>query len=222
VSSRTATPGPFERHLREALELNRRRAPLYADLTGGQSLPVSRGLIRTERFLLPVARWFDRRAEPYHLAGIPLLEEAFVSMDRTPEYLPYRQPSSTRPLLRPHGGRIARQVRRGYRRKGFPGAAATLEHHLGLLAAEPSYHCMLRHLLESALRIALLAPEHDRLARERGLRSPLWISSLLLRLHLWGCGSSVRLDARAAPLQARGIAMIGQDVPPVDRRHSTS
>ncbi|MBA4158227.1 MAG: hypothetical protein H0X65_12220 [Gemmatimonadetes bacterium] len=218
MSRRLRTPGAFERHLLEAVELNRHRAPLYAQLTNGQSRAISRSLIRYERLLIPVARWFDRRAEPYHRAGVPLLEEAFVSMERTPEWLPYREPSSYRPRLRPRGGRIAREVRRAFRQRGFPGAAAALERHLGLLATEPSYHCMLRHLLESTLRITVLAPEHDRLARELGLRSPLGISSRLLRLHLCGCGSSVRLDARAAPLQARGIALIGQDVPPVPAR----
>jgi hypothetical protein len=207
--------GAFERHLREAIALNRQRAPRYAALTDGASLPISRALVRHERMLLPVARWFDRRAAPYHRAGVPLLEEAFVSMDATPAWLPFRAPDPAVPRLRPDGGRVAREVRHALHRAGFAGAAAALERQLAALAPEPSYHAMLRHLLESALRIALLAPRHDVRAREAGLSSPLHISGWLLRLHLWGCGASARLDRRAAPLQARGIAILAQDVPPI-------
>nr|MBA2571563.1 hypothetical protein [Gemmatimonadota bacterium] len=72
--------GAFETHLREAIALNRERLPLYAQLTDGASLPISRRLIRAELLALPLARYFDRRAQPYERAGIPLLSEAFVSM----------------------------------------------------------------------------------------------------------------------------------------------
>src|SRR5215207_3680309 len=78
--------GPFEHHLREAIALNRERAPRYAALSDGASRPISRGLIAAEYLLLPVARWFDRRAASYHRAGIPLLEDLFVPMALTPAF----------------------------------------------------------------------------------------------------------------------------------------
>jgi hypothetical protein len=213
----TARPavGPFELHLREAIELNLARAPLYAELTQGASRPISRSLILYERLLLPVARWYDRRAWRYHAAGVPLLDELFVPMDRTPEWLGYRPPVPAWPALRPAGWTIGRQISDRFRRDGFAGAAAEIERQLEALDAEPSYHGMLRHLLESTLRIASLAPLHDRLARERGLPSPLHISTQLFRLHVWGCVSATRMDRRAVPLQARGVAIIVQDVPPI-------
>ena len=52
----------FERHLREAIALNRERAPKYAAISGGATRPISRALISAELALLPVARWFDAAA----------------------------------------------------------------------------------------------------------------------------------------------------------------
>ncbi|CAN5700786.1 hypothetical protein BH23GEM6_BH23GEM6_18770 [soil metagenome] len=208
-------PGPFELHLVEAIELNRSRAPRYADLTNGASWPISRALMLSERLLLPVARWFDRRAEPYHAAGVPLLEDAFVSMAETPEFLDYRAPIPPQPRLRPDSRRIARASSGAWRADGLPGLCALLEGELKVLSGEPSYHCMLRHLLESTLRLAMLAPLHARQSIDTGMRSSVGISRQMVRLHLWGLRSAIRMDRRAMPLQQRGIAIIAQDVPPI-------
>jgi hypothetical protein len=206
-------PGPFELHLREAIELNLERAPLYAALSAGASRPISRTLIRYERLLIPVARWFDRRAEPYHRAGVPLLHEAFVSMEEAPSFQEPGDPLPPPPRLRPIAREVVRRARTGLDEQGFTGAATALQHELETLAVEPVYHGMLRHMLESALRVASLAPRHERLARERGLSSPRRISERLLRLHLLGLGAAIRIDRRAEPLQRQGIGIVVRDVP---------
>jgi hypothetical protein len=208
-------PGPFELHLREALELNRKRAPLYAALTGGESQPISRSLIRMEWMLIPVARWYDRRARPYHEGGVPLLEDVFVSMSETPDFAEFREPQPRQPAIRLDGPAIGRGVRRAFVELGFAGAAARLEEELRCLEEEPSFHCMTRHLLESTLRISLLAPLHARAATARGLPSPIALFRQLIRIHLWGIPSAVRLDRRAAPIQQRGVPILCQDVPPI-------
>jgi len=78
-------PGVFEGHLREAIALNRARAPVYARLSQGRSRVVSEALILAERATLPLARWYDTRARPYHDAGVPLMPSMFVSMEGLPE-----------------------------------------------------------------------------------------------------------------------------------------
>lgn len=92
--------GVFERHLRDAVRLNRDRAPRYAELSDGRSRSVSRQLIATEILLLPLARWFDRRVRVYHRAGVPVIAALFVSMDTTPPFADE--------LANPPGGRAAR------------------------------------------------------------------------------------------------------------------
>lgn len=126
---------------------------------------------------------------------------------------PVPRGASARPAPRPAA--IGRRVSAAYRRRSFPAAADAIEAELAALAAYPEEYALLRHLLESARRVAELAPVHAALAVEHGLRSPEWLSSILLRLHLWGLVLAAVLDRRARPLQARGIAILAQDLPPI-------
>jgi hypothetical protein len=206
--------GPFERHLREAIALNRDRAPRYAALSRGESRAISNALIGAEVGLLPLARWFDAAARPYHAAGIPLLEELFVSMASTPSFQESRlMPAAEQVVSLKRPRAIRQRVRRAYRAGSFAAAAAVLEEELTLLAVAPETNCMLRHLLESAHRLAVLAPEQVEQSRARGLRSPAPLLRRLLALHLWGLRAANALDRRALPLQRRGIAILAQDLP---------
>jgi hypothetical protein len=75
---------------------------------------------------------------------------------------------------------------------------------------------MLRHLLGSALRISNQAPRYEAQARAARIRaSPGAISRTMLDLHLRMLGEAARLDRAAAPLQAEGIPILCQDVPPI-------
>jgi hypothetical protein len=205
---------PFEHHLQDAIALNRERAPRYAALSNGASRPISRALIAAEWMLLPVARWFDRQAAPYHDAGIPLLESLFVPMAGAPAFgsiQPVNDAESSGPV--PHPRAIRRHVRRAYRAEAFPGAASALAGELALLA--PQENWLVRHLLESAHRLVTLAPDHIVRCRERGLPSPAPLLARLLRLHLWGLAPAAALDRRARPLHARGVPILAQDLPPI-------
>lgn len=206
--------GPFERHVREAIELNRLRAPLYADASAGVSLRISQRLIRRERLLLPVARWFDRRARRYHDAGIPLMEELFVPMAGAPAFVA-RAPTVSASLAPPDPRRLRRALRSAVRAGGLVAAARGIEAELQTLAADPGCWCMLRHLLESAHRVASLAGPHTDRALRSGLPSPLWIHRLLFHLHLAALGSATDLDSLALPLQREGIPILCRDLPPI-------
>ena len=208
--------GPFERHLREAIALNRDRAPRYAVLSSGTSKQISHALIAAERLIIPIARWFDRRAAPYEQAGVPLLSSLFVPMSEAPPFLPVRPAGlreSGQPPPRPAA--IRRRVAAAYRAGSFRATADALASELAALASAPGVHCLVRHLLESACRLAQLAPGHVAAAQERGLRSPAMLLTQLLRLHLWALRPAAVLDRRARPLQVRGIAILAQDLPPI-------
>lgn len=207
--------GYFERHLRDAIALNRERAPRYAALSGGASRPISRALIAAELLIVPLARWFDRRAAPYEHAGVPLLESLFVPMSAAPPFIdrPLSHRESGQHSPRPRG--IRRRVVTAFRADWFPAAADALATELAALASEPGMNCLVRHLLESAYRLSRLAPVHVAAARARGLRSPAPLLARLLHLHLWALGPARVLDRWARPLQARGIAILAQDLPPI-------
>lgn len=221
VRSFQSAVGQFEGHLREAIALNRDRAPMYAALSSDASRPISRALIAAERLILPIARWFDRRAAPYEQAGVPLLESLFAPMSAAPPFLPVR-PAGLRESGQPspEPAVIRRRVAAAYRAGSFPGAEDALASELAALASAPGVDCLVRHLLESAYRLSQLAPVHVAAAQERGLRSPAPLLARLLRLHLWALGPAGVLDRRAGPLQARGIAILAQDLPPIPPGYS--
>lgn len=207
----------FAAHLEEAVRLNRERLPLYSRLTGGESERISRRLIRWERLALPVARWVDRRARPYNARGIGVVADDFVPMAATPEFRE-RAPDPPLPLsafVPARARRIRRALAAALKAGGFDGVAAALRAELAALEAAPCYHCMLRHLLESMLRVARLAPVHAARAEAAGMESSAGLSRLVLRLHLLALADAAKLDALAAPIQARGIPILCRDVPPV-------
>ncbi|HST57288.1 MAG TPA: hypothetical protein VLK84_01295 [Longimicrobium sp.] len=230
ASSRAQEPAPasaeaavperrcMERHLREAAAINKARMPLYDSLSGGRSRGISRRLIWTERLGVVAAWYIDLRARRFQRAGIRIVCDDFVPMAHTPAFQP-RAPDPPPPLadfVRADASGIRREVERAQRLGGWAAASAVLEREIEALAMTPAYHCMLRHLLESALRISNQAPRYAAEAEARGLSaSPEDLSRALLDLHLLSLGDAAKLDARAAPLQAEGIPILCQDVPPI-------
>lgn len=208
----------MERHLREAAALNKQRMPRYDSLTDGRSRGISRRLIWTERLGIVAAWYVDWRARPFQRAGIRIVCDDFVPMAHTPAFQP-RAAGARPPLagfVRADAPGIRREVERALDQGGFRAASAVLGREIEALAATPAYHCMLRHLLESALRISSQAPRYAAEARARGLaHSPENLSRALLDLHMLALGDAAKLDARAAPMQAEGIPILCQDVPPI-------
>lgn len=209
----------MEIHLREAAQLNRERMPRYSALTGGRSRGISRRLIWAERLGIPLAWYVDWRAREFQAAGIRLVCDDYVAMAQTPafrERIPDPAPLSAFTPADPK--RIRRAIGRAYRSGGFPAASTAIEHEIEQLHATPTFHCMTRHLLESALRISNRAPLYEARARALGMKSPREVSRIMLDMHLFSLGEAARLDRRAAPLQAEGVPIICQDVPPIPPR----
>lgn len=206
----------MEIHLREAAHLNRQRMPLYSALTGGRSRGISRRLIWTERLAIPVAWYVDWRARKFLRAGVRVTCDDFVPMAHTPDFRErIADPPPLSSFTPSDPRRIRRTIGEAYRSGGFPGASTAIEREIHPLQTTPVFHCMVRHLLESALRISNQASVYEAQARERGVRSPGGVSRLMLTLHLSTLGEAATLDRRAAPLQAEGIPILCQDVPPI-------
>jgi len=213
---RAQESGCMARHLREAVRLNKERMPLYSELTGGRSRAISRRLIWAERFSMPVAWYVDWRARRFQRLGIPVVCADFEPMDRTPPFRPrIDDPPPLSAFAPADSRRIARTVERAYRAGGFAGAGAVLEGEIEALSRVPGFNCMTRHLLESALRISNGAERYAADAEARGVDSPARLSRALLSMHLTTLGEAARLDRRAAPLQAEGVPIVCQDVPPI-------
>lgn len=207
--------GSFEMHLLQAIRINKTRMPLYAALTDGKSVRISKRLIFWEIMALPMARILDWRARKYQAAGIPVVIEDIVSMDLTPEFNSCASVPPM-PLMRfvcQNGKVIAKKIYKAYKEQRFSGIVGITQEELRGIRQVPTYHCMLRHILESILRVADLAPKHDAFAISKGMVSTRCLSWHMLCLHLFFLSKATKFDEWAAPIQAEGIPIIAQDVP---------
>lgn len=210
----------FRDHLREAIALNKQRRPLYIKLTNFQSREISERLIAGERLAILGSYLFynfDKDAEIYQRNGINIVCDEYVPMSLTPSFQPVA------PLPHPDLRRFQEldpyQLRRRIvraRKKGYAETALTARAIIHEIeSAEPSFNCMTRHLMESIGRIAKLAPVHAEGANKLGLPSPLRLSDRMISAHLLMLPEATTLDALAAPIQAQGVAILCQDVPPI-------
>jgi hypothetical protein len=208
-------PDCMAEHLREAIAQNEARRPLYAAASGGESERVSNLMIALERSSLVLAPRVDEPAAPYHAAGIPVVCDGVVSMSRAPRFEPLVVGAIAEAFSARNGDAMAAELREALGRSGPEGAATLALRMIDELAATPHRHCMVRHVLESVARIGLLAPLHERLARRAKVPSTLALEEDLLRAHFGGLGAAAYIDTIAAPLQARGVPVVCNDVPAI-------
>ncbi|MCE7870457.1 hypothetical protein DYH09_08795 [bacterium CPR1] len=193
-------------HLWKALQINLGRLPAYARLTQGRSLPLSCALIGLELSILPLALVVDALARPLNRRGSMVVEEDFVDLELQPFLASYEAPETVQPA---DLARVADRTRVGT----FRELALACEGELEQLG-DPRCQCMLRHMLESLLRIANNAPQHAR----QGDSS--WLSWLLIGAHRALLPVAGWLDRLAAPLQKEGVPILFQDLPAVPPRAS--
>lgn len=212
-----AEVGPFERHMRDALRLNKSRYHLYSALTSGASEKVSDMLIERAWLAQGAGRIYDTLTARYRRAGVPLGSEDLLDMSEAPAFGELM--TGPDPLflgLEPVDGRaIVRGLKRAYEAGGFSALEERAEKEIARFAPRPRYHCMVRHLLESVRRVAHLAPKHDALARSKGMKSCLGLSWRLVQLHFIVFSKAAEADELAAPIQAKGVPIIVQDVPAI-------
>ena len=209
--------GCFQTHMTEAIENNLTRMPLYAELTDGATTALSLELIAGEVFALPFSIIVDEMARPWQENGVCLTCDSFVSMDLTPDFSESyaEEPLALSEYVSRNGTDLAAGFREIFHEEGYDALAAVAEAEIAALESVPSHYCMLRHVLESLLRIATLAPLHEQEAATLGLESPDEVSSLMVELHILILELSTSLDDKAAPFQSQGIPIICQDVPPI-------
>lgn len=209
----------FENHLKEAVQINQLRAPLYSELSQGKSLMVSRQIINFEESLIFFNHLFfanyEKWAEPYNEKGIPILCEYFVSMKNVPSFIPKYQNGSpfAKDYLEIDPYILARNLSYIKKKHGLQALDEELQKWLLLLEKEPRLNCMLRHVLESIKRIIQFLPSQELRASNLNLSSPRWIAEKLISSHIMMISNFVKLDELAAPLNIEGLPILCQDVP---------
>ncbi|KHD89537.1 MAG: hypothetical protein OM95_02855 [Bdellovibrio sp. ArHS] len=202
-------------HIDEAIDLNSKRAPFYEKLSSGKSKIVTKKLIAMERRLRLVAPVADFMVAKFQRAGIPMTCDYFISMNHTPKFRAVNPagPDSLKNFRAANVDVIKKYLLKLYKQRAYGDLAQYADDLVIELEREPRYNCMVRHILESIRRIALVIPHHERLAQERLGDSSLFMANLILRSHITLLNESGEIDNLAAPLQAEALPIVCQDVP---------
>ncbi len=209
--------GCFERHLKDAIQINSARAPIYSSASGGASLSISKKLVFFERHSISVARLLQAHAKKFQEKGIPVLCDDFVSMEQAPE-IPVGGKTSTLPqdrfVNRPVVSLTSELLAASLRRDN-EALVEVATREIDELKAQPSYHCLRRHFLESIARAARLVSVYTQMAREAEMSSPEGISRMFINAQILSLGYASNLDRQAAPVQEQGVPVLCADVPTI-------
>lgn len=209
-----ASAGAYD-HLKEAIVLNRTRMPLYSKLSHGETEALSRRMIRIEKLSLALGKTMDLMAKPFQEQGLSIGEVEFIPMANRPEFAEHYEftPEPLSSFEATDAKKLRRKLRRAMNENGFAGLSSVATEELEKLKTPRAYHCMTRHILESIIRAANLAPIHAREAKEVGAKSTQSLSWLLTRSQFLLLGFAAKMDEDLAPIQAKNIPMLCQDVP---------
>ena len=205
----------FIDHIQQARQMNIQRRPLYEAMSQGVSKELSERMIRSETFLVPIAWSFELFAEPLRKQGIDIFCDNLVSMSHTPAAGTRHKINSA--VFDPTITEKARErLQEAFGQDSYQILALVSGQILQEIEGEPQFHCMLRHLTESIRRAAVLAPHHIQAAEaiDRGWLARFIIASYI-KLQIVGLMPGDGLDRDAAPLQAQGIGIVCDDVPPI-------
>lgn len=212
------TEGCFFKHVTDAAALDQVRKPLYSALTQGKSEEVSDLLITFADLSIAPATGIDLWAAFYQLGGISVICDDLIPMTNTPPFIA-RSSGTPEPISEfqdLNAQELARAIRGANQSGGFAAVALVCQQRLAELESTPSYHCMVRHILSSILRAANLAPKQEAAAKAAGyFTSTEGISWAFIELQLLGLDNVNAMDELAAPIQATGVPILCQDVPPI-------
>lgn len=177
-------------------------------------------LIRTEYVCLLFALVFDRRGRRFNEAGIPIIQDDFVSMEEIGD--PHDPPAYANRAGRGEFEAVSAELRQ-YKRclrdsaktLDFEQAARDTARMLTTVAERETrceaHFAMVRHLLES---IGLAAVNAIRFAELSAGKTRL-LSRDLLMFQAKGVRAAIALDRRAQQVHALGVGIIVNDVPSI-------
>jgi hypothetical protein len=211
----------LSQHLKDAIRLNHSRFDKYSNLTHGESERISRRLMRFEKLGLLPAAFIDLQSRPLQKKGIPIICDELVSMSTVPEFSEQGPvPADPIELFHPiNAHEIAQSIRDAYHAEGFDGVRRASQEWLRVTNQTPTYHCLVRHFLDSVVRAANLAPIHIEQSKPANeSRASARLSWEFIEMQLFGLAEMEKIDELAAPLQAQGIPILCQDVPQIPPR----
>ena len=212
----------FRRHIKDAITLNEKRLPLYAQLTDNQSIPFSKQLIKYERFILMTAGIVDFIGDSFQKKGIPFIKAEFVEMSQVrnfaesfPEGIDF-----TTKLLELDFKKFKSQLKMAISSKDTEQVITVCNEILMILSNQSHLYNMSRHLIESIRRVAYLIPLHQSKAHKIGVKPPSFYAWILIKSHIILLNQSKTFDEQVAFIQEGGVPFIWQDLPTIGMENS--
>ena len=203
-------------HLKEAIEINQHRAPLYSKLTNGESDRVSKALVQSEKLSLTTSLPLDKAAKYWQNRGVPVLVHEFIPMSETP---PFREEFNDLSKISDHFPlfpleKVVSDLLSLLKKDLYKEISVLTKQIHADLNESPYHLCLIRHLLESIHRGSNLLPIHIEKTKEKDLLlSPKKLCHYLLWVQTVALKPSHRIDSFAYPIQRNGVPIIYQDVP---------
>ncbi|MFU8806964.1 MAG: hypothetical protein ACNA8W_24365 [Bradymonadaceae bacterium] len=212
--------GHFTQHLLDAIDINRGRTAYYASVTKNRSRKLSNRLVIAERFCLPMARYFDKKARPFNAKGIGVVRDDFVAMEdiRAPETPPLYSG-----LASDAEWKDCKRLLSSYQRAVCAANKAADFAGVCELTIEPlhafeereatlgAHFTMVKHILESIGFAALNAQEWARLSDGASVA----LSQRLIYVQARPVAVYITYDKLAQPLHAEGCGILVNDIPPI-------
>jgi hypothetical protein len=210
-------------HLLEAIEINQKRKPLYAKLSKGRSLKISRTLLFFEKLSLVSSYPLDNIAKYWQKRNVPVMVHEFIPMDQTPDFKEKfsDQQGILEALPNLDTKKVQTESEAYFKRLDYGGLFDFMDKIIEETSEYPKHMCMVRHILESIRRSAYLTEMHIKRADEINVRSPEKFCRYLLMNQIKIIHSSKLFDKWAHPLQKDGIPIIYQDVPYIPAKPET-
>lgn len=208
----------FYHHLEEAIAVNISRAPVYAQMTHGKSLPISLSLIACECISSLAAFFLDAWAWKYQKRGIPVVSNDFVSMHQLLplETPPRYQNYANKEVVQEVSDLVSHCRNEVWRLSGNrqfgESTKVSYETLKKIRCIEEEHQChfaMSIHLIESIGLASLNAMEYVR--ESNGETS--FLSSVLIRTQTISLLLAVDFDRNVQKIHQLGVGIVLNDVP---------
>jgi len=211
--------GALQAHLINSISLNIARKPIYAELSSGKSLPLSRNLILATRSIVPFAKRLDKHGNRLNRMGIPILREDLVPIHGLPG--PETAPLYREVIPRNEASRLKKQMKewaveiKALRKENQLREICTMSSDMlqEINSWEENHGChfaMTKYLLGSMAYTALRGITYMQY-ENRSLK----LSARLIKGHLFLIPWAIPFDRKAQNIQSMGVGFLVNDLPEI-------
>lgn len=212
--------GGFCKHFEEASEINKKRRIYYSEKTKGKSKCVSNIMTGFEKFLYPVAYYFDKRAVKYNNQGIPIIKNDFISLknikpeNTEPEYFEIITNKELKKLAKTLF-KLRRNLRRLLKNFDFERVCKEIAKTIIMISKTEkkcnSHLAVIKHILESvgfASQNALDYTSNDDVKLKK-------FAAFFIKTQMLGTILSPLIDRKANKIHKLKVGIIVNDIPAI-------